>query len=338
MRTEGWALWTSSLLAALFIVGMALCASAHAEPAAGGSLDDVDAIDKQLVRQSVISTVKVLNDVYVYPDVARSVGAEIIRRLDQGLYDRISTKQEFAERIGAELREVSGDGHLGILLVEGDEPPTHVLKETVDRFRLNYAFQKAEVLGGNIGYLKFNKFHPDDEALPIADHALGFLSGTDALIIDLTECKGGSPELVRHMLSYFFAEETLLWSIIDRNGVSVHDAVSTRGIGTARFKSDFPVFILTGPDTASAAELFAYTMRSYGKARTVGQGTTGIAHMVGALPINEHFVARFSTYRNANPVTNSNWEGVGLVPDAYAAPADSLSVAIRLATASIEAQ
>ena len=89
MRTEGKALWTSSHLAALFIVGMALCVPAHAEPGAGGSSDHVDAIDEQLVRRSVISTVKVLNDGYVYPDVARKVGVEIIRRLDQGLYEHL---------------------------------------------------------------------------------------------------------------------------------------------------------------------------------------------------------------------------------------------------------
>jgi C-terminal processing protease CtpA/Prc len=210
------------------------------------------------------------------------------------------------------------------------------MTETADRLRLNYAFQKVEILEGNIGYLKFNKFYLDDEAQATADHALGFVSGTDALIIDLSECVGGSPELVRHLASYFFEDETVLWRIIDRDGESVHDAVSTAGLGPARFKHDFPLYILTGPETASAAELFAYTLRSFGKAKTVGQGTMGVAHLVGALPINEHFVGRFSTYRNANAVTNSNWEGVGLPPDTVAAPEDSLAVAVRLASVLLE--
>lgn len=335
MSTEGRPPWTSRLHAMLIVVGMSLCACTHAESTARGRSGGADAIDERLVRQSVISTVKVLNDVYVYPDVARRVGVEMIKRLDAGTYAGISSKQEFVDRMQAELLELSGDGHLGMLLAEGDEPPTHVLKETTDRFRLNYAFQKVEVLEGNIGYLKLNKFHGDEQAQLTADHALGFLGGTDALIIDLTECKGGSPELVRHMLSYFFSDETLLWSIIDRNGASVHDAVSTSGVGPARFKSDFPVFILTGPETASAAEMFTYSLRSYAKATTVGQRTMGIAHLVGAVPINEHFVGRFSTYRNVNPVTKSDWEGVGVAPDTYAAPRDSLGVAVRLAAASI---
>ena len=62
----------------------------------------------------------------------------------------------------------------------------------------------------------------------------------------------------------------------------------------------------------------------------------GIAHLVGARPINQHFVGRFSTYRNVNPLTNRDWEGVGIPPDTYAEPNESLGVALRMATASTE--
>ena len=336
MKSNRFALWTSSVHAMALALGMSMSGFAGAGSIGSETAYESDAIDTEQVHQSVLSTVKLLNDVYVYPETARRVGVEMIQRLESGEYDRILTKQEFAERIGAELAQLSGDGHMGVLVAEVGEPVTHVQTETVDRFRLNHAFQKLEVLDGNIGYLKFNKFHQDDGAQVTADHALGFLSGTDALIIDLTECKGGSPELVRHMLSYFFADETLLWSIINRDGDSVHDAYSKSGVGPERFKNDFPLFILTGPDTASAAELFAYALKSFGKAKTVGQGTNGIAHLVGAIPINQYFIGRFSTYRNMNPVTKSDWEGAGVMPDTYAAPDDSLSVAIRMATTAIQ--
>ncbi|UXI68220.1 S41 family peptidase [Tahibacter amnicola] len=311
---------------------IALAGGVHAETTVAAAHKG-DTIDRKTVRRSVSDTVKLLNDVYVYPDTARRVGLEMIDRLEAGAYDRITTRQEFASRIGSELDDLSGDGHLGVLVAEGGEAPTHVMKETTDRFRLNYGFEKLEILPGNIGYLKLNKFFPDDEARNTADHALGFLGGTDALILDLSECKGGSPELVSHMLSYFFAEKTLLWSIVDRNGKSVHDTFSTTGAGPARFQRDYPLIILTGPDTASAAELFAYTLKSFGKARTVGQGTTGIAHIVGALPINEHFVGRFSTYRTINPVTKTDWEGVGIPPDAVADTQKRLDVAVAMARA-----
>lgn len=293
-------------------------------------------MDATAVRESVIATVRTLKDVYVYPETARRVGAEVMRRLDAGKYDHITTTQQFADHLGEELSALTGDGHMGVMLAKADEEPTHVLQEHVDRFRHNYAFQKVEILDRNIGYLKVNKFHQDDEAQAVADHALAFVSRTDALVIDLTECKGGSPELVRHMLSHFFAEEALLWSILDRKGERTYDAFAKPGVGDARFKSDFPLFILTGPDTASAAELFTYALKSYGKATTVGQRTNGIAHLVGAVPINDRFVGRFSTYRNTNPLTNADWEGEGIAPDVEASPEHRLDVAIQLATRAAE--
>lgn len=325
----------SSLAAVLTAIGMLLSVVANAEPGRNVT-PHLDLIDTGLVRESVTSTVKALNDSYVYPEAANRIGAEMLKRLEDGRYDQISTKQEFAERIGAELREISGDGHLSIMLRVAGEEPTHVITETVDRLRLNYGFQHVEILEGNIGYLKFNKFYLDEEAQTTADYALGFLGGSDALIIDLTECVGGSPELVRHMLSYFFADETVLWRIINRDGETTYEAVSTVGLGSERFKRDFPLYVLTSPDTASGAELFAYTLRSYSKAQTVGQRTMGIAHAVGAIPINDHFVGRFSTYRNANAVTKTNWEGVGLEPDVPATLEDSLATAIRLASDRLE--
>lgn len=334
MRTDSRLPMKSCLQALLLAFGMALSFSTFAGSLAGPATPNSGAIDAKLVRASVISTVELLNEIYVYPETARTAGVEMLRRLEAGAYNTIASKQEFADRISAELVELTGDGHMGVMVAEGDEPPTHVLQETVDRFRLNYGFQKVEVLDGNIGYLKLNKFHPDDEAQPIADHALAFLGGTDALIIDLTECKGGSPDLVRHALSYFFADGTSLWSIVNRDGKTVYEAVAKAGVGSGRFKRDFPLFVLTGPDTASAAELFAHTLQSYGKAKTVGQRTAGIAHLVGAKAINEHFVGRFSTYRNTNPVTHTDWEGKGVTPDHPAALGDSLTMAIRMAAES----
>ena len=325
----------SCMQALTLAVGIALSLPAFAGSIGSAVAPGGGAIDAGLVRESVIDTIAQLNEVYVYPETARRVGIELRRRLDSGAYDRITSKQEFADRMSAELVELSRDGHMGVMVADDGAPPTHVLQETDDRFRLNHGFQRVEVLEGNIGYLKINKFHQDDEAEQVADSALEFLDRTDALIIDLTECKGGSPELVRHVLSHFFADGTSLWSIINRDGETVHEAVAKKGVGSGRFKRDFPLFVLTGPDTASAAELFAYTLQSYRKARTVGKGTVGIAHLVGAQAINEHFIGRFSTYRNTNPVTDTDWEGVGITPDHPATLEDSLNTAIRMAGESI---
>ncbi len=285
-------------------------------------------LTQDAVRKSISDTLEVLSKVYVYPDKAKEIQLEITKRMHKGSYDHIKTKEEFSSIIGSELRAVSKDGHLGIMLVkEGEDKPTHILVMVEDELKYNFAFQKVEVLAGNVGYMKFNKFYQDEEAKMTVDHAFGFLRNTDAMIFDLRDCIGGSPELARYMLSHFFEEKTILWSIHDRGDKSAYDHVSIEGVGSKRFKSNDPLFVLIGPDTASAAEVFSYTLKHFGKATIVGENSLGIAHLVGAENINQYFDGRFSMARPVNPITKNSWEGVGVIPDIATNIEKSLEVA-----------
>jgi len=285
-------------------------------------------LTQEQVRQSIVETLQVLNDVYVFPEKAKEIELVILDRMHKGTYDHIKTNSEFQGYISEELKEVSTDGHLGILLVKDEETePTHVLVETEDKYKYNYAFQKLEVLSGNIGYLKFNKFYQDEEALETVDYALGFLKDTDAMIIDLRDNIGGSPELVRYILSHFFDEETLLWRIHERGDKDIYELNSIVEIGNPKFKGNYPLFVLVGPDTASAAEIFSYTLKHYNRATIVGQKTRGVAHAVGAVKINKYFIGRFSMSTIINPITHTNFEVVGVQPDIKSSLDKSLDVA-----------
>jgi len=288
----------------------------------------INTLSLDTVRQSIRDTLELLTEVYVYPEKAKEIQIELIRRMHQGSYDHIKTKEQFASIIGSELRAVSKDGHLGIMLVkEGENKPTHVLVETDDNKKYNYAFQRVEVLGGNVGLMKFNKFYQDEEAKAVVDHAFGFLENTDAMIIDLRDCIGGSPELARYILSYFFKEKTRLWSVHGRGNESISDHLSVEGLGSKRFKSEYPLFILTSSKTASAAEFFSYTLKHFEKAIVVGERSQGVAHLVGAEKINQYFNGRFSMARPVNPITKNSWEGVGVIPSITTKAGVSLEVA-----------
>ena len=287
-----------------------------------------DYLSQEEVERSISDTLRVLNEVYVYPEKAAEVQLEIIKRKKAGAYNYIDTKREFRSVMSKELREVSHDSHLSLMLVKDvKEKPTHVLKETEDSKKYNFAFQKLEVLGGNVGYMKFNKFHGDAEAKLTVDHSLGFLRDTDAMIIDLRDCVGGSPTLANYILSHFFAEKTLLWSIHERGEKEVYENSSIPGLGSSKFKSNYPLFLLIGSDTGSAAEFFSYTLKHFGKAKTVGETSARAAHLVSAVKINQYFVGRFSVARPVNPITKENWEGVGVRPDVASALDKSLEVA-----------
>lgn len=289
-------------------------------------------LDKPLspaqVKDSITDTLKVLNEVYLFPEKAKAIEKEMLSRSERGAYDHIDSTFTFRKQISDELAEISTDRHLSLMLVKSkDEVPTHVLTEVEDEFKNNYAFQKLEVLPGNVGYLKFNKFYQDKEAINTVKHAFGFLKDTDAMIIDLRDCIGGSPELVTFIASYFLPENTLMWRYHTRNDEEIYENRSTVNAGPEHFKNDFPLFILVGPDTASAAEMFTYSLKNLNKAVVVGEKTRGVAYAVSGVKINEFFSGRFSMGQTIDPKTGTNWELVGVLPDIKAELSKSLDTA-----------
>jgi len=282
----------------------------------------------ELVATSLKETLAALTSSYVYPEIALDVESEMLNRLNYGAYKEITTRSEFVTKISSELRELTNDGHLSIYAAPDQRTePTYVIEETIDRFKYNFGFESVRVLEGNIGYLKLNKFYEELDARSIADSALMFLQHVDALVIDLRENKGGSPDLVQYLLSYFFEEDALLWSIVDRNLDIVFEARSVPEVALTSFRQNYPVVIITTEDTASAAEMFAYTLKHAGKAEIIGQTTMGIAHLVGAGRINEFLNWRFSLSRPVNPTTQTSWERVGVQPNIFASDEELLEVA-----------
>lgn len=288
-------------------------------------------LSPETVTQSVKDTLKLLNEVYVYPERAKTISQEISRRLDAGVYADISTKEAFVSRLKHDLQQISGDYHLGLSITkEQTRKPGHRLKETVDKFKNNFAFERVEVLPGNIGYLKFNKFYHTDDAKKVLDHAFAFLSSTDAIIIDLSDNKGGSPMLVEHMASHFFTDKTHLWTVYDRDNAVFNTGFTEPGIGVKHFKANLGLYLITSANTASAAESFAYALKHYGKATIVGQTTMGIAHLVSGHKINSMFTGRLSVARPVHPLTKTDWEGKGVIPDIKVALTDNAIETARL--------
>ena len=90
---------------------------------------------------------------------------------------------------------------------------------------------------------------------------------------------------------------------------------------------DVDLFILTGHDTFSAAEAFAYSLKHLGRAKIIGIKTQGGAHMVDRFAIDEEYWAMISIAAAVNPITGTNWEGVGVIPDISCSADNALKVA-----------
>jgi C-terminal processing protease CtpA/Prc len=88
-----------------------------------------------------------------------------------------------------------------------------------------------------------------------------------------------------------------------------------------------PVYVLTSGRTFSGAEEFAYNLQVQGRAEIIGETTGGGAHPTRPFGISPAVRIGIPFARSINPVTGTNWEGTGVVPDTAVAADDAYDVA-----------
>jgi hypothetical protein len=266
-----------------------------------------------------------LNKTYVFEDVAKRMEEHLRDKLGSGDYDDVQTIQEFALQLTEDMREVSGDRHLGVRYVsdedvaafqEDDEDPDVAHKRAFERGRkTNFGFRKLEIMDGNVGYLKLDGFNDTSLSGPTAIAAMNFLGNVDALIIDLRENGGGSPSLIQTIMAYLLEESTHLNSFYIRDGDSLKQFWSTPYVPGPSMK-DVELYVLTSPGTFSAAEEFTYNVKNLERGTIVGQTTGGGAHPVASYLFDDmNLLVRVSFGRAINPISGTNWEGTGVTPD-----------------------
>jgi len=285
----------------------------------------------------VDSLTAAIDTVYVFPDVAGRMTADIRRRLAAGEYDSVKDPREYAERLTTDLRAVCHDLHLRVGIqppptaAEGEDPAAARARNDEAARRANYGFTKVERLAGNVGYLKLDAFSGNPASGPTAVAAMTFLGGSDALIIDLRQNGGGSPAMIQLLSTYLLGEPTHLNSFYIRANDSTRQFWSLPWVPGPRLP-EIPVYVLTSAQTFSAAEEFTYNLKNLERATIVGETTGGGAH-----PVEGHLFD-FGAYRvllslpfgrAVNPITGTNWEGTGIAPHLSCPAQQALDTAYR---------
>jgi C-terminal processing protease CtpA/Prc len=85
--------------------------------------------------------------------------------------------------------------------------------------------------------------------------------------------------------------------------------------------------VLTSDRTFSGGEDFAYTLQALGRAEVIGETTGGGAHPTRVFPVSARLHIAVPFARSVNPVTGSNWQGTGVVPDLAMPEAEARDVA-----------
>lgn len=267
---------------------------------------------------------------------AKEIAAELRDALASGAYDGARDAAALADLMTQTLQP--HDKHFGVRYTGPPERGSNAPPGGGGPFsmgpHINYGFNEVKILPGNVGYIKMRFFFPVEgqAAGETALAALNFVKNADAVIFDLRENGGGAPSMVQLLISHFLDPQntrpinTFLSSSREYPAEMISLAYLPAGA-----RPDVPLYVLTSGATGSAGEAFPYHLQAMERATIVGETTAGAGNPGGLFYAGEGFSVFISTSRTKNPVTGTNWEGVGVAPDEQVPAEEALDHALKLA-------
>jgi hypothetical protein len=297
--------------------------------------DDGSQAGEQLsAREIVTKALELLRANYVFPEQAEQAATAIEARLAAGEYDNLD-EIALTDLVTEHLQEETDDRHLALRLGGGPQPRARPEPEPgkprdrearrlarLQKVRLgNFGIHRVERLDGNVGYIDLRGMAPPQVAGPAITAAMELVAGTYALIIDARRNGGGAPDGVVFWCSY----------LVDERPTHFNDIFNAETGETRQFWSlpyvpgtrylDRPVYVLTSHRTFSGGEDLCYTLQAAKRAEIIGETTGGGAHPTRGFRISAAVSIAVPHARSISPVTGSNWQGTGVIPD-VAVPAE----------------
>ncbi len=284
-------------------------------------------------KNDVIKSLQaIIADNYVLTENIPQIDKSLLSLNKTSAVRNINSSEAFASLLTDELQVF--DKHFTVQFIPNQlkEAQLGVKESWFEKLdRSNSGFNRVEILKGNVGYLDFWGFDSlSDKSKRTVESAMQLLSHSDALIIDLRENGGGSAEMVQFISSYFLPEKTHLNSFYTRQTGLTSDFWTLDEVDRI-FPENVPVYILIGANTFSAAEEFAYNFKHLGRATIVGKPSKGGANPWQWFDIGHGYRAGIPVAMAINPITKSNWEGVGVIPHAVIDSEKTLSKAHEMA-------
>jgi retinol-binding protein 3 len=292
-------------------------------------------VDAQIRKEVLDDLATQLENRYVLPDMAKKLANTVRAKQKSKAYDSINSSTDLARALTDDLYAVARDKHLRVsfnLRPMSVGPGGLTPKEFNQRVRLhNGMIPKVEVLEGNVGYMRVNGVPSLEVARDSIAAAFAFLQRTDALIIDNRANGGGDPNTVALYMSYLSEREPYVVNRFHWRTNNRVEEFKTTDLGKLTYGERRPVFVLTSAATFSGGEELAYDVQAFKRGVIVGEVTGGGANPGGPVALVHQFSVNMPGGRAVNPVTQTNWEGVGVKPDVPVPAEKALSKAHGLA-------
>ena len=165
----------------------------------------------------------------------------------------------------------------------------------------------GELIDGSIGYIKIDGFKQNtpDQFINTLQHLTS--NGAKALIFDLRDNPGGLVESVEECLDSLLPEGVIAIA-------EYKDGHSETIVYSDSSELDMPMTVIVNKNTASAAELFAASLRDFGKAELVGEKTygKGVMQITTEMENGGAVVLTVAEYRTT---VSECYDKIGLNPD-----------------------
>lgn len=277
----------------------------------------------------VINLATKLETQYVFPDIGAEVARKLLAAHKAERYTGFNN-DALAGALTKDLQLWSADKHLRVGYSATPMPEVATVQMEIPAGekaayaeylrRDNYGISKLEVLKGNIGYIDFKYFCTPEFAGDSYTAMMNYVANTDALILDLRRCGGStSPDAIPFICSYLFDKPVHLNDLYWRPNNFTHQAWTYAYVPGKRYIGK-PVYVLVSNGTFSGAEELAYDLQNLKRAILVGERTGGGANGGGDVTLTPNFSVFMPIGRAINPITKTNWEGVGVTPDSLISP------------------
>jgi carboxyl-terminal processing protease len=154
-------------------------------------------------------------------------------------------------------------------------------------------------------------------------HAPGSGTGTEPVILDLRDATGGDLYEAFDTAAMFLPPGTRLGTMLDRDG-NRREFFSPAGE-----KKTMPLALFIGPDTASAAEIFAGALHRNGRGVLIGRPSYGKCSSQTDTHLSDGSVLRFTNSEVLLP-DGDTCSGKGLRPDLEVGDAEQGNLSLLL--------